>query len=333
MSLVHLVSSCCCAAAADDCCAVWGCATQNLTHVVISYSEVTTRTYANGQSFVISDAVWTLEGDLAWNNSGQNCENWYYHADELAMSFNCITRQMVPDTFPDATPYDPGPGYGPCESTLPIEVRECSGCRCDESGEFVCDYDIVYCVGATRELSWTGTVQRTGQGSEKLLYIGCTNCCGCIRPFVELDPNGAGAFTEISNSETYDEQCCGFDSNDYSTTWTPAFGTAGNEFTFAILGTCACMDANAFDDPVYGSVFCNGQGAWGSGFHEAAMSGVCMSVFSPCGEVNNTTYIEGSDYYAWFCDYWLDGTQYGNFCEYNMAWTDTTVRSITVTLT
>ncbi len=330
MSQYHRV--CCCEG--QDCCAVWGCAEQNLTHVVITYSEVTTRTYANGQSFVIRDAVWTLEGDLTWRAQGQNCDNWHYYCDQLDMSFNCITRQTTPDTFPDSTPYDPGPGYGPCESTLPTEVQACSGCRCEETGEFVCDYDIVYCVSATTELSWTGTVQRTGQGSNKTLYIGCTECCGCIRPFMELDPNGSGAFTEISNSETYDEQCCGYDANDFETTWTPAWGTAGNEFTFAILGTCACMDANAFDEPVYGNGDnCNGQGAWGSGFPEAAMNAPCMEVFNQCGNVNNTTYLKGSDYLTWFCEYWLDGVQYSNPCEYNMAWTDTRVRTITVNLT
>jgi len=321
---------CCCEG--QDCCAVWACTQQNLTFVDITYSEITTRTYANGQSFVIREAVWNLEGNLTWRQSGQNCDNWYYHADELEMSFNCILRQTTPDTFSDAAPYGPGPGYGPCESTLPIEVRPCSGCRCDESGEFVCDYDIVYCVSATNERSWTGTVQRTGQGSEKLLYIGCIDCCGCIRPFMELDPNGSGAFTEISNSETYDEQCCGYDSNDYSTTWTPAWGFAGNDFTFGILGTCGCMDPNAFNDPVYGSPDCNGQGAWGSGFPGRAMNAPCMEVFNDCGSVNNTTIANGSDQLEWSCEYWLDGSVQLNSCSYTMAWTDTTVRTIVVVL-
>jgi hypothetical protein len=322
---------CCCEG--GDCCTVWNCATQNLTHVVITYSVVTTRTYANGQSFVISDAVWTLEGDLTWNNSGQNCNNWRYECAQLDMSFNCITRTPIADTFTDGAPYGPGPGYGPCSSTLPVELQPCSGCRCEETGEFVCDYDIVYCVGSTLERSWTGTVQRTGAGTQKTLVIGCTECCGCVRPFMELDPNGAGAFTEITNSETYDEQCCGFDSNDYSTTWSPGWGVAGNEFTFAILGTCNCMNATAFADPVFGDQACTGQGNWNAPFMYAAMQTTCMSSQLDCQPVNSTEYAKGVDHFEWVCEYWFDGVQQINYCTYDMGYTDTTVRSITVTLT
>ena len=329
MSQYHRV--CCCEG--GDCCTVWNCATQNLTHVVITYTVTTTRTYGNGQSFVMSDASWTLEGDLTYVAHGQNCDNNHYYCAELEMSFNCITRQTTPDTFSDTAPFGPGPGYGPCSSTLPVEVRQCSGCRCDESGEFACDYNIVYCVSSTIERSWTGTVQRTGVGSNKLLYIGCTDCCDCVRPFMELDPNGAGGFTEITNSETYDEQCCGYDSNDYSTTWTPGWGSGGEEFTFAILGTCNCMDANAFADPVFGADQCNGQGNWNPPFMFQAMQTYCMSSQIDCQPVNSDEYVKGVDHLEWTCEYWFGGNIQQNICVYDMAWTDHTERRITVTLT
>jgi hypothetical protein len=324
MTQYHRV--CCCDA--GDCCDVWACRTQNLSHVVITYSFEIVRTFANGQSFTVREGSWSLEGDMTYVSSGTNCNNWFYKVGELDMSFSTTWRHLLPDTIDDSAPYSPGPGIGSCSSTLPAYLQPCSGCSCDDDGRFVCDLDLVYCVTAVHDWSWTGTVQRTGKQSDRTLIIGCTEDCGCVRPYMELRPAGYDAFTEITNAYTIDYQCCDATS-DVSTTWTPTWTTTSNAFEFLVLGTCLCMDENAFADPVIATQTGGGADV-DAAFGAFPFAGVGPSDIEPgecvnttCGDVIFRALNKGSFSYTWTCQYYEDGSPVVNNCHYTMAYTDT----------